>query len=113
MPVQATTLVPVTPPEEHSGRRVLGWSILAGGVVVGAGAIALWALNGSKIQCNAVPGDPDDCRAERKTGTAALISGGVGLGAAVTGVVILVGDRRPGRLALSVHPSGVSVGGTF
>jgi hypothetical protein len=106
-------LVPVTPPEEHTGRRALAWSLVGGGVVVGAGAIALWALNGSKVQCNAVPADTDDCRAERRTGTAALVAGGLGVAAAAAGVVLLVVDRRSGRLALSVHPSGVSVGGTF
>jgi hypothetical protein len=112
-PVIATPVVPSIPPAtvEGRGKRILGWSLLGAGALAGGGALALWAYNGSDVQCSSLPGD--HCRAERHTTTAAIITGSAALAAAIGGVVLLSIDRGDGRVALSVHPSGLSVGGTF
>lgn len=108
-------VVPIGPtPQEGRGGRILGWSLVGGGVVLAGGAIALWAANSSDTQCNTVPGDSAGCRSQRKTTTAAVIAGVGAAAAAAAGVVVLLtADRAPARLALSVHPSGVSLEGRF
>jgi hypothetical protein len=113
-PAITTPVAPSIPPssaEQGRGKRILGWSLVGAGALAGAGAIALWAYNGSGVQCSSLPGD--HCRAERHTATAAIVTGSAALAAVVGGVVLLSIDRGDGRLALSVHPSGVSVGGAF
>jgi hypothetical protein len=118
VPPPAPTPVPVVPigPSPQEGRvgRILGWSLVGAGVVLAGGAIALWAVNGADTHCNDVSGDDAGCRRERKTSTAAVIAG-VGAAAALAAgvVVVITADRTPARLALSVHPSGVSLEGRF
>jgi len=104
---------PAVPKEEGGVGRAWGWSLVGAGIILGGGAIALWAFNGSKVQCGVASGDTDPCRSERKTGTAAIVTGGAALAALAGGFVVLAIDRGPTRLALSVHPSGFSFGGTF
>jgi len=104
---------PVVPVEDGRGGRILGWSLVGAGVLLGGGALALWAANGSQTHCSAAAGDTDGCRFERRTGTAAVVTGLAAVAATAAGVVILIIDRGPSRLALSVHPSGVSLEGRF
>ena len=92
---------------------MVGWSLVGAGALLGGGAIAFWAANGSKTHCTTVAGDADGCRFERHTTTAAVVTGLAAVGAVAAGVVVLVLDRPSSRLALSVHPSGLSLGGTF
>jgi hypothetical protein len=107
----AAPSIPPPPVEQARGKRILGWSLIGAGALAGAGALTLWAYNGSDVQCSSLPGD--HCRAERHTTTAAIVTGSAALAAVVGGVVLLSIDRGEGHVALSVHPSGVSVGGTF
>jgi len=116
LPAAPPPVAPVAPPAapvENGGGRILGWSLVGAGVLLGGGALALWAANGSQTHCNATTGDADGCRFERRTGTAAVVTGLAAVAAAAAGVVILLVDRGPSRLALSVHPSGVSLEGRF
>jgi len=108
---QATS--PAVPVEDRGGGRILGWSLVGAGVLLGGGALALWAANGSKTHCNAAPGDADGCRFERRTNTAAVVAGFTAVASAAAGIVVLVVDRGPSRMALSVHPSGLSLEGRF
>lgn len=101
------------PVEDGRGGRILGWSLVGAGVLLGGGALALWAANGSKTHCNAVAGDTDGCRFERRTNTAAVVTGFTAVAAGAAGIVVLVVDRGSSRMALSVHPSGLSLQGRF
>lgn len=116
----SATLPPPSPPplpvvpigqtiQEGRGGRILGWSLVGAGTVLAGGAIALWAANGSDTQC----GDSAGCRKERQTTTVAAIAGVAGAAALAGGVVLVVVDRGPARVALSVHPRGVSLEGRF
>jgi hypothetical protein len=102
-----------TPSGEDRSRRAWGWSLVGAGALLAGGAIALWAFNGAKTHCNPVVGDPDDCRYEWRTTTAAAITGGAAVAALAGGTAILLFDGNSSRLALSLHPSGVGLGGRF
>jgi hypothetical protein len=116
----ATTPAIITPPpasvpgpvvEQGRRKRIFGWSLIGAGVLAGAGAVALWAYDGRQFECSSLPGD--SCRSEHRAKTAAIVTGAAGIAAVIGGVVLLSIDRGDGRMALSVHPSGISVGGTF
>jgi hypothetical protein len=115
-----TTPAIITPPpasvpgpvvEQGRRKRIFGWSLIGAGVLAGAGAVALWAYDGRQFECSSLPGD--SCRSEHRAKTAAIVTGAAGIAAVIGGVVLLSIDRGDGRMALSVHPSGISVGGTF
>jgi hypothetical protein len=99
---------PLQPEEMRRGVRVLGWSLVIGGGVVVGGAVALWSQNNSGNECHV-----DGCRREWKTGTAALITGIGGVLAAAGGVTVLLTTSSGSSVALSVHQSGVALGGKF
>lgn len=110
--VVAPVLASAAPQDSRVG-RIVGWSLVGGGAVLVGGGIALWAFNNSGTNCHSVVGDASDCRQYQHTATVAALAGGVGLVAAATGVLVLVTQAGPARIALSVHPSGVIVGGKF
>ena len=112
-PASPAPALPALPPDEGRPGRVWGWSLLGAGAVLAGGAITLWAFNGSNVHCGAVAGDADDCRFERRTATATIISGAAALAAVAGGVVLLSLDRGPAHVALAVHPSGLTLGGQF
>ena len=110
--------VPVAPPPTATPReggvgRLVGWSLVGGGVALGAGAVILWAFNNDGTDCHSVAGDPSTCRNYHHTTTAAVLVGGAGLVAAAAGVVLLVLDCGSSNLALSVQPNSFVLGGTF
>jgi len=109
-PVLVTT--PATPARMESvGGGVVGWSLIGAGVAAIGGGIALWAYDNSGSGCHSVAAS--GCRQTRQTGTAAAVVGGLGLAAGVAGVLVLVLDRGPSRVALSVSPGGLVLGGLF
>jgi hypothetical protein len=103
---------PVVPSQDDGSQgRILGWSLVGVGAALIAGGAGLWAFNNSEIDCHDVPNS--GCRKYRQTTTAAAIVGVAGVAALGGGVVMLLLNRNPTRVALSLHPSGVIVGGTF
>jgi hypothetical protein len=112
-PPSPSPVLPGPPPDEGRSGRLVGWSLVGAGALLAGGAITLWALNGSKVHCTAVSGDADACRFERRTTTAALVTGGAAVAALAGGIIVLAVDRGSARVALGVHPSGVTLGGTF
>ena len=100
-----------TDQKEGGGGRIVGWSLIGGGVLLGAGGVVLWAYDNSGTGCHDVAGS--GCRETRHTATAAALVGGIGVAAAIAGVVVLVLDRGPSRVALSASPGGLVVGGLF
>lgn len=94
--------------------RIVGWSLVGAGVVLGGGAVGLWAVSGTKSHCSpASLADGDGCRYEWNTTTPAIVLGVVGAAAAAAGVVLLISDRPSSQLALNLHGSGVGLEGTF
>jgi hypothetical protein len=114
-PAPVATAFPVTPRStdetEGGGQRILGWSLIGGSVLLGAGGLTLWAYDNSGTGCHDVAGS--GCRETRHTGPAAALVGGVGIAAAIAGIVLLVVDRGPSRIALSASADGLVVGGLF
>ena len=102
---------PAPGPLDSGGGRIIGWSLVGAGVLLGGGGAGLWAYDGSAVDCHSVA--DSGCRQTRHTLTAAALVGAAGLVAAAAGVVILVVDRGQTRVALSVYPSGLVVGGLF
>jgi hypothetical protein len=96
------------PDESRSGTRIAGWSLVVVGGILGAGAIALWTQNNSGSECHV-----DGCRKELHTGRAALAAGIGGFVAAAAGATLLITSSSSSSVALSVHSSGVVLGGTF
>ena len=77
-------------------------------------APAAWCCGRTTTLAPAVTMSP--ARAAGKPGTprtAAALIGGIGAAAAIAGVVVLVLDRGPSRVALSASPGGLAVGGLF
>ena len=113
-PVVVAPPASVSAPVEDSGvGRILGWSLVGAGAVLVGGGIALWAFNNSGTNCHSTAGDASGCPQYRHTFTAGALVGGAGLLAAAAGVVVLVMDTGPARVALSVQPSGLTLGGNF
>jgi hypothetical protein len=111
-PAPALVAAPIAPPQADSGvGGILGWSLIGAGVVAIGGGIALWAYDNSGSGCHSVA--DSSCRETRHTGTAAAVVGGLGLAAGVAGVLVLVLDRGPSRVALSASPGGLVLGGLF
>jgi hypothetical protein len=106
--VPPTAAAPKAPVAQQGGARsVVGWSLISAGMVLGGAAVGVWAYDNTGTDCHT------ECRMYQDTTRAALLTG---LGALVTagaGVAVLLLDRGPTRLALSVHPSGLALGGTF
>jgi hypothetical protein len=96
---------------EGGGGRILGWSLLGGSALLGAGGVVLWTYDNSGTGCHDVAGS--GCREIRHTAAAAALAGGVGIAAAIAGIVVLVLDRGPSRVALSASPGGLVLGGLF
>ena len=114
-PAPVVTVVPLTSEstDQKGGRggRLIGWSLIGGGVLLGAGGLVLWAYDNSGTACHDVAGS--GCRETRHTAAAAALIGGIGAASAIAGVVVLVLDRGPSRVALSASPGGLVVGGLF
>jgi hypothetical protein len=100
-----------------TGSRVgttLGWSLVATGVLLGAGAVAFWVANSAKTHCSpAASSDGDGCRYQWHTTTPAIVLGVAGAAAAAAGVVLLISERPSAHLALGVHASGLAFEGSF
>jgi hypothetical protein len=95
--------------ESHSGAtRTAGWSLVIGGGLLIGSAVALWTQNNSETDCHS-----DGCRRQRRTLGAALATGIGGIVAAGAGVTLFLTTSSSSTVALSVHDSGVVLGGTF
>jgi hypothetical protein len=111
-PTTVLVAAPTAPPRTDNGvGGILGWSLIGAGVAAVGGGIALWAYDNSGSACHSVAAS--GCRETRQTGTAAALVGGLGLAAGLAGVLVLVLDRGPSRVALSVSPGGLVLGGLF
>ena len=108
----ALVAAPTAPARTDSAAGgILGWSLIGVGVAGVGGGIALWAYDNSGSDCHSVAAS--GCRETRQTGTAAAVVGGLGLAAGAAGVLVLVLDRGVSRVALSVSPGGLVLGGLF
>lgn len=102
-------------PSVASDRRWIGWTLVGVGVVAGVGSAVAWSRNNDLFDCGgAAAGDPAACRQKRGTVVPAASLGVAAAGALVGGILILIGDHSERQaVALSVQPSGFSVGGRF
>lgn len=104
--------VPSAPPS-HS-RRWIGWTLVVGGAAAGIGAGIIWNKDKDAAGCVPVAGDGDPCRELHRTIVPAVVLGAGAVVALVAGSIVLLSGRdgEP-RLALSVQPSAVLLGGRF
>jgi hypothetical protein len=113
-PVLVAPVEPVPPAPPSHARKFIGWTLVGAGAVAGAGAVFAWSKNDDLTGCVAVAGDGDPCREVHRT-IVPTIALGVGAAAAiVAGTIVLVGGKNSDpKVAVSLHPSGVLVGGRF
>jgi hypothetical protein len=113
-PVLVTPATPVQPPSLHS-HRWIGWSLVAAGVVAGAAAGIVWSKDKDLTGCAAVAGDTDPCREVHRTIVPAAVIGAGALAALVGGSIVLISGRSnsDAKLAVSVQPSAIGLGGRF
>ena len=110
-PVLVAPVPPASPAASAGVGGTIGWSLIGVGAAGIAGGLVLWAYDDSATDCHSVPAS--GCRQSRSTGTAAAVVGGIGAAAAVAGILVLVFDREGSRVALSVSPAGLALGGRF
>jgi hypothetical protein len=104
--------VPAAPAAAGGGvGGIIGWSLIGVGAAGIGGGLVLWAYDHSATDCHSVAAS--GCRQARGTGTAAAVVGGIGAAAAAAGILVLVLDRDGSRVALSVSPGGLALGGRF
>jgi hypothetical protein len=111
-----STAPPAAPqPSPPPGRRWLGWALVGVGVAAGVGSVIAWSKNDELTDCDATAaGDPAPCRRQRNTLVPAISLGAAAAGALTGGAIVLFRSRtRRGDVAVSLHPSGVSLGGRF
>jgi hypothetical protein len=114
-----TTAIDLTPPPVPAGAgsnlAPLGWTLVGAGAVAAAASVWLFVVDRSDVDCSMIVGDPQPCERERRTIVPAIglaIGSGVAL---LTGTLLLVRDSREARtqLAVSVHSTGLVLGGRF
>jgi hypothetical protein len=118
MPPRAAMPLPApvsAPPSAAPDLRWLGWTLVGVGVVAGVGSAVAWSGNNDPFDCGgAAVDDPAACRQKRGTVVPAVSLGVAAAGAVVGGILILIRDHSARHeVALSVQPSGFSVGGRF
>ena len=92
--------------------RWLGWALVGAGVAAGAAGWFVWQQDKDLTACSSVSGDTDPCRRLNRTVVPAVALGLGAIGAFIGGSIILLRGRDgDARVALSVCPSGVVVGG--
>jgi hypothetical protein len=106
---------PVEEPRHGSSRRVIGWTLIATGVVAGAASGWLFAIDKQDVGCSGIPGDPEPCSKVRRTIVPAIGAGAGAAAALIAGAVLLInGDERGGgSMAIGAGPGGLAVGGRF
>lgn len=100
-------------PPAHS-RQWVGWTLVAAGAVAGASAAVVWSKDKDLAGCVAAAGDGDPCREVHRTIVPAIALGAGAVAAVVAGSIVLIGGRSgEAKLAVSLHPSGIMLGGRF
>jgi hypothetical protein len=91
-----------------------GWSLVGVGAVAGAAAAVVWSKDKDLAGCVAVAGDGDPCREVHRTIIPAITIGVGAVAVVVVGSIVLIRGRSgEAKLAVSLHPSGVMLGGRF
>ncbi len=98
--------------EPSSSGSFRGWALIGGGAAAAGASTFFWLENGKTTACDAAAGDVDPCRRVWHTLAPALALDGVAAAAIAAGIFFVVHDSNR-SVALSVHPSGFTVGGTF
>jgi hypothetical protein len=113
-PVLVAPAQALPPPPPSRARKWIGWTLVGAGAVAGVAAAIVWSKDDDLTGCVAVAGDADPCREVHRT-IIPTIALGVGAAAAiVAGTIVLIGGGNSDpKLAVSVNPSGVLVGGRF
>jgi hypothetical protein len=105
--------VPQAPTSTYLPRWV-GWTLVGAGAAAGVGSWFLWNEDKDPSGCNPVAGDVDPCRRQHRTIVPAIALGVGAAGALLAGAIVLVRSQSGNeRLGLTVHSSGVILGGTF
>jgi hypothetical protein len=103
------TRADTAPPRDTHARRVVGWSLIGGGVAAGAASGVLFGINGQKKDC--LP-DGTGCVQERHTLIPASIAAGAAVAAVVAGVIVVHGANQDLQsVTIAASPFGVTVGG--
>lgn len=101
------------PPPSHS-HRWIGWTLVGAGVLAGAAAGVVWSKDKDLAGCLPVAGDGDPCREVHRTIVPAIVLGVGAAAALVAGSIVLVSGRNgEAKVAVSLQPSGVVLGGRF
>jgi hypothetical protein len=102
--------VDAAPHRDARGRRLLGWSLIGAGVASGVASGILFAVNGSRTDCNTT--DPDPCARTRNTLLPAALTAGAAAAAIVGGIVLVHGaGHELSTVTVAAGPFGLSVGG--
>jgi hypothetical protein len=106
--------VPSAPVTRAAPSRILPYSLLGGGLVLGAVGGYLLAVNGNSVNCETPPGGgPQVCpdmRATKSAGIALIAAGGL---AVAGGVALWIYDASQSRVAIGASPGGVVIAGRF
>jgi hypothetical protein len=103
----AVALAPVKV-EAHTGRRILGWSIVGAGAVLGIVGGVIWHLDGEATDCGTA-----GCRNTYHTrgdGIGFVAAGAVAVGAGLWLALDPAGNRA---MTVTLGPSGAVLGGRF